>query len=89
MKINDATHNPTSVTRRYVAAGKEIPIPVARATYAATHTGHLGSNASVTPDTIQPAISPPQRNPGAGRQPLPPARVLISQQLCVFTRQPP
>jgi hypothetical protein len=67
MKTNDAAHNPTSVARRYVAAGKEIPMPVARATYAATHTGHLGSSASVAPGTIQPAISPPRRNRDAGR----------------------
>ena len=32
MKTNDATHNATSIARRYVAVGKEIPMPVARAT---------------------------------------------------------
>ena len=32
MKTNDATHNTTSTTRKYVAVGKEIPMPVASAT---------------------------------------------------------
>ncbi len=32
MKINDATHNATSIARRCVAVGREIPMPVARAT---------------------------------------------------------
>ncbi len=31
-KTNDATHKATSAARRYVAVGKEIPMPVARAT---------------------------------------------------------
>src|SRR5260370_13470554 len=48
MRTNAAAHNTTSIARRYVAVGKEIPMPVARATYAATHTRHLGSSASVT-----------------------------------------
>jgi hypothetical protein len=66
MKTNDATHNTTSIARRYVAVGKEIPMPLARATYAATHKGHLGSSVSVALGTIQPAISPPRRNPDTG-----------------------
>jgi hypothetical protein len=66
MKINDDTHNSTSIARKYVAVGKEIPIPVAKATYAATHAGHLGSSANVAPGRIQPAISPPRRNRDAG-----------------------
>ena len=77
MKINDATHKTTSIARRYVAVGKEIPMPVARATYAATQAGHLGTSASVALGTIQPAISPPRRNRDAGRRALSPARVLI------------
>ena len=80
METNDATHNTTSIARSYVAVGKEIPMPVARATYAATHAGHLGSSASVAVGTIQPAISPPRRNRDAGRRALSPARVLIWQQ---------
>jgi hypothetical protein len=80
MKTNDTTHNATSIARRCVAAGKEIPIPVARVTYAATHTGHLGSNANVTLGTIQPAISPARRNRDAGRRTLSPARGLDWQQ---------
>lgn len=32
MKDNDAKHNATSIARRYVAVGKEIPMPVAKAT---------------------------------------------------------
>jgi len=32
IKTNDATHNPTSIALRYVAVGKEIPMPVTRAT---------------------------------------------------------
>jgi hypothetical protein len=32
MKTNEATHNATSIARRYVAVGKEIPMPVAMAT---------------------------------------------------------
>ena len=80
MKTNDATHTPTSIARRCVAVGKEIPMPVARATYAATHAGHLGSSASVALGMIQPAISPPRRNRDAGRRTLSPARILIWQQ---------
>jgi hypothetical protein len=80
MKIKDATHNATSIPRRQVAAGKEIPTPVARATYAATHAGHLGSKASVAVGTIQPAISLPRRNSEAGGRMLSPARVLRWQQ---------
>lgn len=67
MKTSDATHNTTSVARRQVAVGNEIPMPVASAIYAATQTGHLGSSASVTLGTIHPAISPPRRNRDAGR----------------------
>jgi hypothetical protein len=67
MKSNDTTHNATSTARMYVAVGNEIPMPVARATYAARQTGHLGSRASVAPGTIQPAISPPRRSRDAGR----------------------
>jgi hypothetical protein len=63
MKTRDAMHNTTSVARRYVAVGIEIPMPVAKATYAATQTGHLGSKASVALGTIQPASSPPRRIP--------------------------
>jgi hypothetical protein len=66
MKTNDATHNTTSIARRYVAVGKEIPMPVARATYAATHAGHFGSSASVALGRIQPAISLPRHNRDAG-----------------------
>ena len=66
MKTNDATHNTTRIARRYVAVGKEIPMPVARATYAATHAGHLGSSASVAVGTIQPAISPATAQPRHG-----------------------
>jgi hypothetical protein len=66
MKSNDETHNATSIARKYVAVGKEIPMPVARATYAATQAGHFGSSASVAPGRIQPAISPPRRNRDAG-----------------------
>jgi hypothetical protein len=80
MKANDAMHNTTSVARRYLATGREIPMPVASAKYAATHTGHLGSSASVMLGTIQPAISPPRRNRDAGRRPSSPARVLVWQQ---------
>jgi len=80
MKTNDATHNTTSIARRYVAVGKEIPMPVARATYTATHAGHLGSNASVTLGTIQPAISPPRRNRDAGRRTLSRSRIAVWQQ---------
>jgi hypothetical protein len=80
INANDAPHNTTSIARRQAAAGREIPMPVARATYAATHTGHLGSNANVTVGTIQPAISPPRRTGDAGRRELSPARVLSSQQ---------
>jgi hypothetical protein len=80
MRTNDATHNPTSPARKYVATGKEIPMPVARATYAATHMGHLGSSANVALGTIQPAISPPWRNRDAGWRALSPARVLVWQQ---------
>ncbi len=53
MKTNDATHKATSIARRYVAVGKEMPMPVARATYVATQAGHLGSNASVAVGIIQ------------------------------------
>jgi hypothetical protein len=80
MKASDATHNTTRVVRRHLAAGKEIPMPVASAKYAATHTGHLGSSASVTLGTIQPAISPLRRNRDAGRRALSPARILVWQQ---------
>ena len=80
MKTNDARHNTTSVTLRYLAVGSEIPMPVARAKYAERQTGHLGSNASVALGTIQPAISPPRRNRDAGRRTLSPARILIWQQ---------
>lgn len=80
MNTSDATHNTTSILRKYVAAGTEIPMPVARATYAATHTGHLGSSASVALGMIQPAISLPRRNCDAGRRALSPACVLIWQQ---------
>jgi len=80
MKTNDATHKTTSVARRYMAVGKEIPMPVARATYTATHMGHLGIRASVALGTIQPANSPPRRNHDAGRRALSPARVLLWQQ---------
>ena len=66
MKTIDATHNTTSIARKYVAVGKVIPIPVAKATYAATHAGHFGSSANVAPGRIQPAISPPWRNRDAG-----------------------
>jgi hypothetical protein len=66
MKPNDATHIITSIPRKYVAVGKEIPMPVASATYAATQAGHLGSSASAALGTIQPAISPPRRNHDAG-----------------------
>jgi hypothetical protein len=31
-KTNDATHNTSSISRRYAAVGNEMPIPVARAT---------------------------------------------------------
>src|SRR6267378_3183521 len=68
MKTNDATHNATSIARRYVAVGTDIPMPVARATYAATQTGHLGSSASVALGTIQLTIFPPRRNRDAGRR---------------------
>jgi hypothetical protein len=63
-KTSDATHETTSVVLIYVAAGNEIPTPVATATYAATHAGHFGSSANVAPGTIHPAISPPRRGPG-------------------------
>jgi hypothetical protein len=80
MNANDATHSTTSIARRYVAAGNEIPIPVAKATYAATHRGHLGSNASVALGTIQPTMSRPRRDGVADRRVLSPAPVLIWQQ---------
>src|ERR1041385_6453236 len=89
MKANDATHKTTSIARRYAAVGNEMPMPVARATYAATQAGHLGRSASVVVGTIQPAISRPRRNRGAGRRALSPARVLIWQQWRAFTRAPP
>lgn len=67
INTSDATHNTTSTIRRNVAVGMEIPMPVARATYAATHAGHLGSSASVALGTIQPAdlaaSAPSQRGP--------------------------
>jgi hypothetical protein len=66
MNTSDATHKITSRIRRYAAVGREIPMPVARATYAATHAGHFGSNASIALGTIQPAISPPKRHRDAG-----------------------
>jgi hypothetical protein len=80
MKTRDATHNTTSIARRYEAVGKEIPMPVARATYAATHTGHLGISASVALGMIQPAISPPRLILDAAGRMFSPARVLIWQQ---------
>jgi hypothetical protein len=43
-----------------------MPMPLKRAIYAATHTGHFGSNAKVALGTIQPAISPPRRKRDAG-----------------------
>ena len=89
MKANDATHNTTSSNRRLAAVGKEIPIPVARATYAATHTGHLGISASVAPGTIQPAIAPTRRNGDAGRRALSPSRFADWQQSQAFTCVPP
>ena len=89
IKTKDATHKTTSVARRYVALGNEMPMPVARATYAATHAGHFGSRASVALGTIQPAISPPRRNRDSGRRVLSLARVWIWQQWPAFMRQPP
>ena len=32
MKTNNPTHNAKTIARRYVAVGKEIPMPVATAT---------------------------------------------------------
>src|SRR5260221_10513443 len=86
MKPNEATHNNTSIVRRYEAVGKLIPTPVARATYATTQAGHLGSNASVAPGRIQPATSPPRRNRDAGRRAWSSARV--SQQWRAFMGAP-
>ena len=80
MKTNDATHNITRIARMQVAVGREIPIPVASATYAATQAGHLGRIASVAPGRIQPAISLPRRNRDAGKPDFSPARVWIWQQ---------
>jgi hypothetical protein len=64
---NDATHAAKHITLSHVATGNEMPMPVARATYAATHAGHLGSSASAMLGTIQPAISLPRQNRDAGR----------------------
>jgi hypothetical protein len=72
MKTSDATHNTTSIVRSHVAVGKEIPRPVASATYAATQAGHLGISASVALGTIQPAISLTRRHRDAGQRALSP-----------------
>jgi hypothetical protein len=87
-KTNSATLNSTSMARKYVAIGKLIPMPVARATYATTQAGHLGSSARVALGTIQPANSPPRRSRHASRRGLSPARILISQQWRAFTPEP-
>jgi hypothetical protein len=63
-----------------VAVGKEMPMPVARAMYAATQAGHLGSKASVAVGMIQPATSPPRRHRDTGRGAMPPARIWAWQQ---------
>jgi len=77
MKANDATHNTTNISRRCVAVGKEIPEPVASATYAATHAGHLGRSASVALGMIQPAISPQRLDRHAARRASSPACGLV------------
>jgi hypothetical protein len=77
MKTNDIKHNSIIIALNPVAVGKEIPTPVATATYAATQAGHLGSSASVALGMIQPASSPPRRNRDAGRPALMSARMLI------------
>jgi len=77
-KTSDATHKTTSITRIYVAVDTEMPIPVRSATYAATHTGHFGSNANAALGTIQPAISPLRRQRDAG------TRAVLSRLDIVF-----
>jgi len=37
--------------RKYVAAEKEMPNPVAAATYAMTHAGHFGTKANAMPES--------------------------------------
>ena len=66
MNTSDATHNTTSIVRKYMAVGTEIPMPVASATYAATQAGHLGSSTSVALGRAQPASSRPRWNRDAG-----------------------
>jgi hypothetical protein len=80
MNASEATHSPTSAVLRNAAAGNETPMPVARARYAATHTGHLGSRARRIPGTIEPAISPPHRHRDADPRARSLARVLVWQQ---------
>lgn len=58
---SDAVHRMTSKRRSKDAVEIEIPTPVASATYAATHAGHLGSSANTAPGMSQPATSPLRR----------------------------
>jgi hypothetical protein len=50
-------HKTISVVRNREAVDKDIPIPVANATYPITHTGHFGMTASNALGTSQPATA--------------------------------
>lgn len=62
-----------------------MPAPLNRATYIATHAGHLGNKISVALGTIQPASSPPRRQRDAGGGVRPAFRVAFWQLGQVFT----
>jgi hypothetical protein len=61
-KASDTTHKRTSIIRRYAAVVTETPIPVKRASQAATQMGHFGRSAKVALGRIHPAISPLRRH---------------------------
>lgn len=54
-KQSQAMQIESSVIRRFVAAGMEMPKPVAKAMYPARHTGHFGISTSKLPGTSQEA----------------------------------
>src|SRR4051794_33296926 len=60
---NDAAHKTIAAVRRCDAAEKDIPRPVAAATYAARQTGHFGKSARMMVGKTHPAIFRARRHP--------------------------
>ncbi len=61
-------HDNIIVVRRQVAVEKEMPNPVASATYAARQAGHLGIITRVAPERSHPVISPVRGSGGVRRR---------------------